>query len=121
MFFIDKLGNIEMARGDCADWYLPIYYGKRDNKIQYELEDNDVILFAVFDTGNLYNENIIEKTFSKADTDEYGRVHLSIGEADTMDLPVHNYYYIVKLFKTDEQGNMKPYTITNKKQFNIIV
>lgn len=119
MFNIDKLGNISMARGDTAEFFVNVCYGRKDNHIKYKLEETDTVLFAVFDTGNRYNENIIEKTYTIADLDEYDRIKMSFEEEDTMYLPVKNYWYVLKLFKADEQGNIKPYTITNKKQFNI--
>ena len=81
--------TILMTRGDTATINLSI---KDDNKIEYELEEGDVVVFSV--KQNLSDESyLIQKTFSDKE--------IVIEHNDTKELPFGKYLYDVQLTFSD--------------------
>lgn len=109
-------GIITLNRGDTL--YTPIEINSNTvvNPVQYTLQDNDTLYFALMEPNQSFENALIKKVYnSSSETDDKGNVLLKLETSDTECLHTGKYYYTVKL----KHGNRLT-TLINMTIFNLI-
>jgi hypothetical protein len=125
MFDISKNGIITISRGDNFTINVFVNIGTQLDPIQYKLEENDKLYFALMEPHQPFEYALIRKVFTKENEDECGNINMNFIPEDTEYLMPGNYYYMIKLARNiaGESGEEENYlvdTIISKTKFVII-
>lgn len=122
MFNVFQNGTIYVNRGDSFQMPLVLNVGTKLEPLTYELDDNSFVYFGLMEPNQPFEDAIVRKMYTKADTDEYGRVIIQFSPQDTQCLLPGKYYYQVKLQVFDSKDKNKYYveTVIDKTQFFIM-
>lgn len=97
MFGVTLDDIVSLSRGDTIDIPLFINAGTDLCPVQYILNDDDKIYFALLEPHQKFENAILKKVYTKADEDENGIIHIKFKSSDTEKLLPGRYYYTVKL------------------------
>ena len=116
---------IVINRGDSFDFDLTIA-DESSKTGRYTLTGDDVIYFGLMDPHQPFEQALVKKRYTVADTDLAGNLSISIEPQDTLDLLPGVYYYAVKLLKksdydeySSEYLTERVITVINKTKFII--
>lgn len=122
MYNVSYNGIITVNRGD--SFTLPLYLssGNPDDETSIVMDDYSFIYFGVMEPNEPFENAILRKKFSKADTDVNGNIPMHFVPNDTQCLLPGKYYYQIKLQIVDPNDSNKydTYTIVDKTQFYIL-
>ena len=116
MFATIENGIITISRGD--SFYAPICINSNTklNPVQYTLQENDTLYFAIVEPNQSFENAIIKKVYdASSERDAKGNTLLKIETQDTEYLSAGKYYYTLKL----KSGNRLT-TLIQQTLFNII-
>lgn len=117
MFDVSGNGIITISRGDNFTINLFVNIGTQLEPIQYRLNENDKLYFALMEPNQPFEEALIRKVFTNENEDESGNIDMVFSTNDTEYLMPGNYYYMVKLYRANED---LVDTIITKTKFVII-
>ena len=122
MFDISKNGIITISRGDSFALKVFINLGTTLEPIQYYLEGNDKLYFALMEPHQPFENALIRRVFTNVNADEDGLVVMDFDSEMTEFIMPGNYYYMIKLVRPGEESGEeeKVDTIISKTKFVII-
>jgi hypothetical protein len=120
---------IVLNRGDTHIFDLTIE-DPNDLDGMYTLQGNDAVYVGVMDPGQRFEDALIKKKYTAANTDTMGNLSIEITPEDTLDLLPGKYFYSVKLHMLHDELDVttgkptgfivdKVITIINKTKFII--
>lgn len=98
---------IMMNRGDTYEFDLTIA-DENSSDGRYHVQGDDTIYFGIMDPHQPFEDALIKKKFTVADTDGNGNLTIVIEPEDTLELLPGTYYYSVKIHLQHE--NIHPET-----------
>lgn len=119
MFNISKNGIITLSRGDSFSLDVFINVGTALNPVEYTLDGDDKLYFALCEPNQPFECAIIRKEFNKNDATEEGLVRMVFDSEMTECLMPGTYFYTVKLV-TGPEDEREVNTIISKTKFYII-
>ena len=126
MFSISKNGIITVSRGDDFTLNTSINIGTVFNPCYYDLQDEDLVYFALMEPNQPFEHALIRKVFTSADKDFDGSIVMNFTMKDTEFLVPGTYYYMIKLkrldsYESDGESGYEPIykvdTIVTKTKF----
>ena len=110
MFYIDKLTQeVCLNRGDDATFTLHINEGSNLDPMQYKLNDEDCIYFAIEEPNQPFENAIVKKVINLKNNllDKNGNITFDITSEDTLLLMPGLYYYEIKakLYRSNQFRN----------------
>ena len=120
MVNISNNGIITMHKGDTFKYPLFINAGDKFKLVRYRINDKDQIYFSVCEPNQDFEDGIIRKIFTKADTNRLGDVILKLDRSDTERLLPGTYYLSARIkLPSRRSGELRVETILPKKKFII--
>ena len=125
MFDISRNGIICVSRGDTFTINIFVNIGTLLEPLQYILEEDDKLYFALMEPNQPFEHALIRKVFTKEDEDENHNINMKFKSEDTEYLLPGNYYYMVKLTRpvqseSGEEESCLVDTIISKTKFVIM-
>ena len=117
MFDISRNGIITISRGDNFTLNVFVNIGTNLMPIQYMLRGEDKLYFALMEPNQPFEHALVRKVFTSEDLDEDNNVDMNFSCEDTEFLLPGNYYYMIKLYRAEED---LVDTIITKTKFVII-
>ena len=112
MFATLSNGKITHYRGDTFREPLYIYEGNKLNFTDYQLEENDLIYFAIMEPHQAFEDAIVKKKYDiNSEKDSVGNIIIDLKSIDTQYLLPGTYYYEVKIRKNAQDENESIETI----------
>lgn len=117
MFDISKNGIITISRGDSFSLDVFVNIGTVLEPIQYFLEENDRVFFALMEPNQPFEHALLGRVFTNEDCNEEGLVHMAFTSEMTQYLMPGAYYYMIKLVRNYDSEDELVDTITTKTKF----
>lgn len=73
---------------------------------RYTLTGEDAVYFGIMDPGQPFEEALVRKKYTAADTDEKGNLIITLESDDTVDLLPGKYFYAIKLHQNHADVNI---------------
>lgn len=121
MYYITKNNVISLNRGDYLKIPLNLTTGSFPAKVNWELEEDDVVYFALMRPNQIFERAILKKEITKKDEDENGNLYIKIYPEDTINLCPGTYYYEIKaIYKLKNEEDVHIDTVVQKTKFIIV-
>jgi hypothetical protein len=125
MAHISPNNIITVNRGDYFVFTFQINIGTAMNPVYYTLTGDDKVYLGVMEANKTFEQAIIKKVFTAADSNSDGSIDIVFETNDTINLLPGNYYYSIKLNQpiastSEEAEKDKITTIVPKTKFIII-
>lgn len=125
MAHISTNNIITVNRGDTFGFTFHVNLGTAINPVPYTLEEGDRVYLGVSEANAPFENAIIRKVFTNADTDSEGAVYMEFSTTDTLYLLPGNYYYSIKLSQpipgtSEVEASEKVTTLIPRTKFIII-
>lgn len=87
--------------------------------LRYSLKENDVVYFHVMHPNQSFEDAVIQKEYTSLNVNDKGDILVEFQPADTIKLPVGNYYYQAKIKIVKEEGSSEINTLMHKQKLCI--
>lgn len=113
---------ITMTRGDSYIFDVTLFDEWNPNK-RWEIQEGDVVYFGIMLPHQKFEDAIIRKRFTYAQSKYPGRITIRLAPDDTVDLEPGVYFYAVKVkvnsINVDGEPQTDVITVINKTKFII--